>query len=114
MKTSDIVSSGTNNPLMNSKTFDPVSIPKEQITSLHFPKSDVLWSADEIAQRKYDAQKGLLLGNDFKIKVRIIFEDAESTKQVETTIWGLTEEHLILKKGVVIPLHRIHSIIVCP
>jgi len=30
---------------------------------------------------------------------------------VETTIWGVTDNRVILKQGVVIPVNRIHKII---
>jgi hypothetical protein len=29
---------------------------------------------------------------------------------VDTTVWGLTEERVILKQGVVIPIERIHKL----
>ena len=41
----------------------------------------------------------------------IYFEDDMSKKMVETTIWGVTEERVILKQGVVIPVKRIHKIV---
>jgi hypothetical protein len=28
----------------------------------------------------------------------------------DTTVWGLTEERVILKQGVVIPIERIHKL----
>jgi hypothetical protein len=30
---------------------------------------------------------------------------------VETTIWGVTDNRVILKQGVVIPVNRIHKIV---
>jgi hypothetical protein len=99
---------------MNAKVFNPSVISKEQVADLHFPAQDVLNFPDEIKLRKANAQNGLILGNAFKTKVRIFFEDSESTKQVITTIWGLTDLHVILKGGITIPLHRIYSIDMWP
>jgi hypothetical protein len=43
-------------------------------------------------------------------KIRIYFEDDSSCKVVETTVWGVTDKRVILKQGVVIPIHRVHSV----
>ena len=99
---------------MNAKVFNPSIITKEQIAGLHFPSQEVLVLPNEIKQRRKNAQEGLLLGNRYKAKVRIVFEDTETLKQVEATIWGLTDLHVILKKGMTIPMHRIYTIDICP
>ena len=98
---------------MNAEVVNPSLITKESISGLHFPDTEVLNLAYEIEQRKVDVQTGMLLGNNYKCKVKIIFEDSESLKQVETTIWGLTDIHVLLKSGITIPLHRIYKIDVC-
>jgi hypothetical protein len=89
----------------------PYTITKESISALRFPIQEVLKSALEIGQRMADLHRGLLLGNIHKGKVKIIFEDGESVKQVETTIWALTDNRVILKQGLGIPLHRIHRVL---
>ena len=88
----------------------PTNIEKESISRLRFPIQEVLKSALEIGQRMADLHRGLLLGNIHKGKVKIIFEDGESVRQVETTIWALTDNRVILKQGLGIPLCRIHKV----
>jgi hypothetical protein len=88
----------------------PAAIEKENISKLRFPVKEVLKSALEIGQRMADLHRGLLLGNIHKGKVKIIFEDGESVRQVETTIWALTDNRVILKQGLGIPLCRIHKV----
>jgi hypothetical protein len=44
-------------------------------------------------------------------KVRIIFSDDEGKKMIETTIWAVTPERIILKSGMMIPVNRIHEIV---
>jgi hypothetical protein len=85
-------------------------IEKEQISNFTFPESEVLKNKELIANRKRNILKGTKLGNLFKNKVHIFFEDSESLKKVDTTIWGFTEKHLILKRNMLIPISRIHSI----
>jgi hypothetical protein len=92
---------------MNTETANPFIVQKEDIAGLKFPVQDVLILANEKNQRKSFVERALLLGNNYKHKVKINFEDSESVKQVETTIWGLTDRHVILKGGINIPLHRI-------
>lgn len=85
-------------------------IEKEQVTSLRFPATEVLISVDAILTRKAHLDKALKLGNVEHGKVKIIFEDADGIKQIETTIWGVTDKRIILKQGIVLPIHRIHEI----
>ena len=86
-------------------------IDKELIASLNFPKSDVLEDKEDISGRKNDLDRALSLGNLEHVKIKIYFEDDMSKKMVETTIWGVTDERVILKQGVVIPVKRIHKIV---
>lgn len=86
-------------------------IDKELITSLNFPKTDVLEDKEAILGRKNDLDRALSLGNLEHVKIQIYFEDDMSKKMVETTIWGVTDERVILKQGVVIPVKRIHKIV---
>lgn len=86
-------------------------IDKERIVELQFPKNEVLEDIDDIKQRKQDLDRALTLGNLEHVKIKIYFQDDTSNKMVETTIWGITDNRVILKQGVVIPVNRIHKII---
>ena len=86
------------------------SIEKEQIENLKFPSTEVLTDKEKIIERKYELDRALTLGNREHSKIRIYFEDDSSCKVVETTVWGVTDKRVILKQGVVIPIHRVHSI----
>ena len=84
-------------------------IEKERITALNFPPTDVLEDYDAMAQRQSELQRALSLGNLEHSKIRIYFEDSESKKVVETTVWGVTDNRVILKQGVNIPINRIYK-----
>lgn len=86
-------------------------IDKEAIGTLNFPKQEVLDDKDDITDRKNDLDRALSLGNLERVKIKIYFEDDTSKKLVETTIWGVTDNRVILKQGVVIPVNRIHKIV---
>lgn len=86
-------------------------IDKEEVGSLSFPNQEVLGDAHEILQRKTDLERALTLGNLEHLKMKIYFEDDVSGRVVETTVWGVTSDRIILKQGVVIPINRIHKII---
>lgn len=85
-------------------------IDKENIERLKFPSGEVLSDAERIKERKSDLERALALGNLEHTKIKIFFEDDRSKKVVETTVWGVTDKRVILKQGVVIPIHRVHSI----
>jgi len=88
----------------------PASIEKENINGLKFPDNDVLSSADDKKMRAANLEKALKLGNLEHGKIKIVFEDAEGIKQVDTTVWGVTDKRVILKQGAVVPIHRIHEV----
>ncbi len=97
--------------MKKTTTCSIISIEKECISFLKFPDNDVLKSVDEIKIRNFNLDRALKLGNLEHNKIRIVFEDDEAVKQVETTVWGVTDKRVILKKGVLIPIHRIHEIL---
>lgn len=96
--------------MTNATKPTPVLIEKENISGLKFPDTDVLSSKEEIQMRFSNLERALKLGNLEHNKIKIIFEDAEGIKQVNTTVWGVTDKRVILKQGVVIPIHRIHEV----
>ena len=85
-------------------------IDKEAIPTLSFPSTEVLSSTEEIRERDESLKKALYLGNVEHGKAKIFFEDNQSIKVVETTVWGLTDKRVILKQGNVIPIHRVHQV----
>ena len=95
---------------MSSQVQHPIIVSKENIANLTFPNSEVLKSKDDITSRILDLERATTLGNVEHTKIKIIFEDSEGLKQVETTIWATTDKRIILKGGVVIPIIRIHEV----
>lgn len=93
---------------MNTMTFEKIE--KEMISGLKFPEGDVLTDKELIADRTSDLNRALSLGNLEQTKIKIYFEDDKACRMVETTVWGVTDKRVILKQGVVIPIHRIHKI----
>ncbi|HEX9980287.1 MAG TPA: hypothetical protein VGB50_06960 [Flavobacterium sp.] len=85
------------------------SIEKELIHSLQFPKDDVLEDRAAKFQRDSDLHRAMALGNLEHSKIKIFFEDCESKKVVETTVWGVTDNQVILKKNIGIPINRIYK-----
>lgn len=86
-------------------------IEKEEIAKLLFPSQDVLQELEEKIKRKVELERSLTLGNLEHTKIKIYFEDNTGKKIVDTTIWGVTDSGVILKQGVVIPIHRIYKCI---
>ncbi len=90
-------------------TFKPIE--KEDIANLHFPADDVLTDKHEIFQRKQDLEKAMAMGNTDHVKIEIFFKDDNNQLVANTTVWAVTPEHIVLKKGVTIPINRIYRII---
>ena len=85
-------------------------IEKESIVEFSFPKGDVLVTEEQRKERQSRIKRGMRLGNSLKRKVKIIFEDVEGLKKVETTIWGFTDKNVILKKTTIIPIRCIREV----
>ena len=83
---------------------------KEEVSQLHFPGEEVLVNSEAMEQRRIALERAVVLGNTYKGKTKIIFEDTDGIKQIETHIWGLTDKRVILKQGIVIPINRIHEV----
>ncbi|MBK7310641.1 MAG: hypothetical protein IPI93_07570 [Sphingobacteriaceae bacterium] len=88
------------------------SIEKEKIGELRFPQTEVLTDPEKIQDRENNLKRALTLGNLERTKTRIFFEDELGLKVVETTVWGVTDKRIILKHGVVIPIQRVHAIVI--
>jgi len=88
------------------------TIEKETIEKLNFPEQDVHLLRERMEERRSEIEKAMRLGNMFKAKVKIIFEDSEGMKMVETTIWSVSDKNVGLKNGIFLPIHRVHSIAV--
>lgn len=85
-------------------------IDKEAIANLQFPEADVLTTEQAKTERTSDLNRAMTLGNMEQTKIRIYFEDDKSLKLVDTTVWGITDKRVILKQGIVIPIHRIYKV----
>jgi hypothetical protein len=95
---------------MRNQLQHPIIVSKESISNLIFPNTEVLKLKEDITNRMLDLERATTLGNVEHNKIKVIFEDSEGLKQVETTIWATTDKRIILKGGVVIPIIRIHEV----
>lgn len=85
---------------------------KEDLGSVNFIETDVLSSTEERKDRYSKLQRAMILGNGYKGKVRIIFETTTGSKAVETTIWQATEDNVMLKGGIRIPIRSIREVMI--
>lgn len=95
------------------KSIDSIPlIEKETVGGLNFPAHEVLADRISIQHRITVLHHATSLGNLDQHKVNIVFEDIEGVKRVNTTIWALTEQRIILKHDRSIPINRIHSVVI--
>ena len=86
------------------------TIPKERIPSLRFPRQPVPLSAEQHDEIMRKMEQATRLGNSEHGKCRIIFQDDEGLKAVETTIWAFDPQNIVLKYGMTSPVSRVLSI----
>jgi hypothetical protein len=82
-------------------------IEKEIIPTLKFHDKSVVEQHPDILRQ---IEKATILGNAHRSKVSIYFQDDESVKRVETTIWAAGTKFICLKGGVWIPISRLIEI----
>ena len=87
------------------------STKKEFLYALKFTEEDVIKTRQEQELRMHSLNRAMYLGNVLKNKVRIYFRDSlDRIIYLDTTIWGVTKEDIILKKGVTLPIKSIIEI----
>lgn len=83
-------------------------VDKEHIPSIKFSKTEVLEGKQNKSIRAHYLNRAAQLGNLLKNKVNIYFMDAnDKLMRVNTTIWAITTNEVILKQGVTIPRNRV-------
>lgn len=90
---------------METSRFELVE--KELVSSFHFPENGVLENEEDKKLLKRELDRAISLGNVEHLKVKIFFADDKGEKVVNTTIWAITDNAILLKKNVVIPIRRI-------
>lgn len=90
---------------------ESTSMKKEDLKNVRFCHEEVI--ADEVQKklRMADLKRAQILGNLEKTKVRINFQlEDHSHRMVETTVWAVGTDHLMLKGGVAIPIKAVEEI----
>lgn len=90
--------------------FTPEFIPKEEVDRCKFPNEEVLKDQQSVAERRKMLERATSMGNTDHTKFKIIFEDDQGPKQIETTIWATGDKNISIKHGKTIPIHRIHEL----
>ncbi|MEM9857686.1 MAG: hypothetical protein AAF843_10030 [Bacteroidota bacterium] len=87
-------------------------IDKAELENVTFKKDEVLSNDSDKIVRKSNLMRGLALGNLHKRHVVIQFENIfDMQLEVETTIWAVTQNHIMLKGGKIIPIRCIFNVV---
>jgi predicted alternative tryptophan synthase beta-subunit len=102
---------------VNNKKLDPIMnaavVEKEAISNLQFVDYEVLNDRESIARRQHKLMRAVTLGNLYKAKCKVYFVTSEGEKAVETTLWALTDNYIMIKGGRVIPVQCISGLEGC-
>lgn len=77
---------------------------------LNFPQQDVLPNKKERRRRFANAQRARILGNIEKIKAKINFHTTEGPYEVNTTVWHVDQDFIMLKGASALPMKSVYSI----
>ena len=87
------------------------AIAKEQIPFCTLCKQEVLESDPDRKRRKDQLQKAVQHNMLFYTKARIVFDTIEETMEVNANIWEVTDNNVILKGGINIPVYCIREVV---
>lgn len=90
---------------METPTF--TKIEKEAIGNLRFNRTEMLSDPEAIQLRNERLSRACQLGNGYKGKVTIRFVSTEGAHEVTTTVWNCSEDMIVLKNGLHIPVSAI-------
>lgn len=94
------------------QTMTHTLIEKEKLQTLHFVNQEVLNEASARHHRNFLLNEAMMLGNDYKQKVKIVFQSTAGIYAVETTVWAVTDSHIELKAGKDMPIHCILDVVI--
>lgn len=83
---------------------------KEIKNSNKYNEKDVLASQEEVQIRQYDLMYAMKLGNSFKQSVKLYYKESNLNKRIESAILFVSNEHVTLKGGYVLPIKSIYKV----
>lgn len=83
-----------------------VVIEKEELAAYDLVPAFV----DKTEQWRKHLPYAMRLGNEFKGKTYLTVETTKGPRTIITTVWSVSENHLILKGGITIPLNSLIDI----
>jgi hypothetical protein len=92
------------------KPIDFQPIEKEAIPNLHFSNTEMLTDPEAIKLRTERLNRACQLGNAHKGKVLIQFISEEGGYEVNTTVWNCSDDRIVLKQGLHLPVSAIVSV----
>lgn len=75
-----------------------------------YPSTDVLVSDEEAKIRQQDLNHAMKLGNTFKQNVKLYYKESNLHKCIETAILFVSNEHVTIRGGVVLPIRSIYKV----
>jgi len=87
------------------------TVAKETVGQLPFTPHEVMGNQHDIDMRRIHLNRALKLGNLYRQKVTITYQlRTGEAQRVQTTVWAVTENHVMLKGGLNIPINAISSV----
>ncbi len=88
------------------------AISKEQIPFQLISNDEVLKNAAQQKNRREQLQKAFMQNRLFYSKATIVFQTLGGRKEVSANIWEVTDNHVMLKGGINIPVQCIYDVVI--
>lgn len=93
------------------QTITEARIDKSLLSDIEYSRNDMLIDKIDQAIRRHNLNRAMTLGNVYKRKVVIKFANRYGQRlSTEATIWAVTENHIMLKGGKIIPIRSIYEV----
>ena len=85
----------------------------QEASFLFLDANDVLSGEEAKSLRNHDLRRGLILGNMYDESTGLIYNTKKGSRErINAKIIAVTEKNVILDNQKLIPIHRIHDVIV--
>ena len=81
-------------------------VPRDELVNITFKPS----GKEPSKEFRKKLQSAMNIGNDYKIKVRIVFETNNGIMSTKTTIWMVGKQYILVKGNIAIPINSIWTV----
>ncbi|MCW3126400.1 MAG: hypothetical protein JWO03_2058 [Bacteroidetes bacterium] len=86
-------------------------VDQKELMTVAFKNDNNFYVQEQIKMKDQKLYMAMLMGNNYYNNVRIIFNTEEGENEIVSRIWARTDQFIVLRGGVFIPINSVIDII---